>query len=124
MGPYSGVHARSLVCVHFCACVNFRASNEMSAPHPPPTKHPSPRRSDAIDRDLPPCHWQPIPPLSALPPPTPAPRPPMGSPPQVIRHVQSAGKEVRFSCEDTFRSRLDDVLLLYKTVGKARHALQ
>jgi homocitrate synthase len=37
---------------------------------------------------------------------------------QVIRHVQSAGKEVRFSCEDTFRSRMDDVLLLYKTVGE------
>eukprot|EP00667_Euglena_gracilis_P004206 EG_transcript_4221 len=37
---------------------------------------------------------------------------------QVIRHVQKEGKEVRFSCEDTFRSKMEDVLLIYKSVGE------
>lgn len=35
---------------------------------------------------------------------------------EVIRFVQSHDLEVRFSCEDTFRSDLSDVLSIYKAV--------
>ena len=34
----------------------------------------------------------------------------------VIRYIQSAGVEVRFSCEDTFRTELDDLLRIYRAV--------
>jgi homocitrate synthase len=37
---------------------------------------------------------------------------------QVIGHVKKAGLEVRFSCEDTFRSDNDDILQIYKAVDE------
>jgi homocitrate synthase len=37
---------------------------------------------------------------------------------EVINYVKDAGKEIRFSCEDTFRSNIDDALLIYKSVGE------
>jgi len=37
---------------------------------------------------------------------------------EVIKYIQSAGKEVRFSTEDSFRSNLADVLSIYSMVDK------
>eukprot|EP01065_Artemidia_motanka_P038938 TRINITY_DN47793_c0_g1_i1.p1 TRINITY_DN47793_c0_g1~~TRINITY_DN47793_c0_g1_i1.p1 ORF type:complete len:560 (+),score=216.68 TRINITY_DN47793_c0_g1_i1:66-1745(+) len=37
---------------------------------------------------------------------------------QCINYVKKAGIECRFSCEDTFRSKLDDVLRVYKGVSE------
>ena len=38
---------------------------------------------------------------------------------QVVRYVLDSGKEVRFSCEDAFRSNLDDILPIYKELAAA-----
>ena len=35
---------------------------------------------------------------------------------QVIGHVRSAGREIRFSCEDAFRSDLEEILTVYRAV--------
>eukprot|EP01061_Rhynchopus_euleeides_P001210 TRINITY_DN10872_c0_g1_i1.p1 TRINITY_DN10872_c0_g1~~TRINITY_DN10872_c0_g1_i1.p1 ORF type:complete len:558 (+),score=232.70 TRINITY_DN10872_c0_g1_i1:55-1728(+) len=37
---------------------------------------------------------------------------------QTIGHVQKHGLEARFSCEDTFRSKMDDVLRVYTSVAE------
>ncbi|MGO8686724.1 MAG: homocitrate synthase [Candidatus Dormibacteria bacterium] len=34
----------------------------------------------------------------------------------VISHVRSAGREIRFSCEDAFRSNLEEILAVYRAV--------
>jgi len=35
---------------------------------------------------------------------------------RVISHVRSAGREIRFSCEDAFRSDLEEILAVYRAV--------
>jgi homocitrate synthase len=35
---------------------------------------------------------------------------------QVVEHVRRAGREVRFSCEDAFRTDLEDILAVYRAV--------
>ena len=37
----------------------------------------------------------------------------------VVQLAKEAGKEVRFSCEDAFRSNLDDILTVYKAMAEA-----
>ena len=38
---------------------------------------------------------------------------------EIVEFAISHGVEVRFSCEDAFRSNLDDILLVYKAVAEA-----
>ncbi len=38
----------------------------------------------------------------------------------VVEHVRRAGREVRFSCEDAFRSDRDEILAVYRTVDACR----
>ena len=39
---------------------------------------------------------------------------------RVVRHVRRAGREVRFSCEDAFRSDREEVLAVYRAVDRCR----